>query len=188
MAGKTIILASTSPRRAQLLREFNLEFQVVPPEAREIYSRQYSPRELALHNSMLKCRSVARSYPQHIVIGGDTLVTLEGAAIGKPQDEADAQAMLERLSGQTHEVVSGVTVMHLASQHRASFMEISQVTLRQLTLEAILAYHRRIGPLDKAGAYAAQEDEGEAIESINGSISNVIGLPMERLVEVLKAF
>jgi len=170
------------------MRQASLSFQVVPPDVREIYSRQYSPRELALHNAMLKCRNVARDYPQSIVIGSDTVVTLEGEAIGKPRDLEDAALILKKLSGRTHEVVSAVVIMHLSRQLRTSFLEISQVTLKPLSPEEITRYHQRIEPLDKAGGYAAQEDEGEIIERVEGSFSNVVGLPMERLHEALKAF
>jgi len=184
----SIILASTSPRRAHLMRRSAFSFQIVPPDVREIYSRQYSPRELALHNAMLKSRDVARDYPQSIVIGSDTVVTLEGEAIGKPRDLEDAAAILEKLAGRTHEVVSAVVIMQLSRQLRTSFLEISLVTLKPLTPEAIARYHQRIEPLDKAGAYAAQDDNGEIIERVEGSFTNVVGLPMERLQEALKAF
>lgn len=183
-----LVLASTSPRRATLMWEQGWSFQVVPPRTQEIYCRQYSPRELALHNAMLKCRSVARLYPTAIVIGADTVVTLDGTAIGKPRDEEEALRMFTRLAGRTHEVVSGVVVMQGTMGRRASLLEISQVTLRAMAPAAIRAYHARIGPLDKAGAYAAQEDEGEAIAEVRGSFSNVVGLPMERLVELLRSF
>jgi len=180
-----LVLASTSPRRADLLRAAGFSFRVVAPEATESIHRHYSPRELVLLNAMRKCRCVARRFPGSLVVGADTVVAIDGMPIGKPPDLAAAHRMLSMLAGREHEVVSGVVLMHLQQSRRVSFIEISRVRMRPMAPEAIERYHARIAPLDKAGAYAAQDEKDEAVAQIEGSRTNVIGLPMERLVEVL---
>ena len=137
---------------------------------------------------MRKAAEVARITPGAVVVGADTLVTLDGRVIGKPIDLTDATKILRRLSGRVHEVWTSVFICHAGSGQTHSFQEISQVHFRKLNQRAIANYLAKVDPLDKAGAYAAQDDRGEIIDHVEGSFTNVIGLPMETLVEALNRF
>lgn len=145
-----------------------------------------SPGETVLANARAKARAVARLHPGAVVIGVDTEVFFEGRVLGKPADMEGAVAMLGRLNGRTHEVFSGVWIIGRGMER--SFVEITRVHFHRRTAEEMRRYLARIGPLDKAGAYAAQEDRGEMIDHVEGSFSNVIGLPMERLAVELRDF
>ena len=180
-----LVLASASPRRRALLREHGFAFEVVVPRGvEEIAPVHLSPGETVLANARAKAGAVARERRDVIVLGVDTEVFFEGRVLGKPADMAAAFAMLSRLNGRTHEVYSGVWI---AGQGRErGFIEITRVHFHRRSDEELRRYLARIGPLDKAGAYAAQEDRGEMIARVEGSFSNVIGLPMERLREKLR--
>ena len=180
-----LVLASASPRRRALLREHGFTFEVVVPRGvEEIAPAHLSPGETVLANARAKASAVARERRDAIVLGVDTEVFFEGRVLGKPADMAAAFAMLSRLNGRTHEVYSGVWI---AGQGRErGFIEITRVHFHRRSDEELRRYLARIGPLDKAGAYAAQEDHGEMIARVEGSFSNVIGLPMERLGEELR--
>ena len=183
-----LILASVSPRRAELLRELEVPFEVVPSNAEEEHSEQLTAVELCQLNAYRKARVVAKRLPDKLVLGVDTLVTLGPALYGKPRDLPDAARMLRELQGKTHLVVSGVCLLHLRRHRQRLFVDGTLVTFRPLSEEAIQAYHARIQPLDKAGGYAIQDNGDELVESITGSFHNVVGLPLERLKEELKAF
>ncbi len=183
-----IILASASPRRSELLRKIGLPFKVVPSDAEESHSPQLTAVELSQINACRKALAVARRFPDHLVLGVDTLVTLGPTLYGKPRDRKDAARMLMELQGKTHMVVSGVCLVHLARKRQSVFADTSMVSFRPLTAEAVQAYHARVQPLDKAGAYAIQEDEGEIVASFAGSFDNVVGLPVELLREKLASF
>ena len=180
-----LILASISPRRRLLLLEHGYEFRVVPADVTEIAPAYLSPGEITLFNARAKSRAHFAAMPQpgSLVLGVDTLVAFEGAVLGKPENMMAAFRMVKRLNGRTHDVYSGVWLRHAESKRERGFIDITRVHFRKLTDAQLKAYLARIGPLDKAGAYAAQEDRGELIESIEGSFSNVIGLPMEALAE-----
>jgi septum formation protein len=122
------------------------------------------------------------------VLGADTLVFLDGEIMGKPADIADAQRMLTRLQGRTHQVVTGVSLIHLRAYHERMFAVSTDVTFHPLDAEQVRDYLAKINPLDKAGAYAAQEHSEKIIAEISGSYSNVIGLPIERVEEELAAW
>lgn len=183
-----LILASASPRRRRLLLADGLNFRVVPAEVEEVSPLHFSPGEVTLFNARLKAHAVSRNQPRSLVLGVDTVVSFEGEVFGKPANMKDAFEMISRLNGRSHEVYSGVWLRHEASGREKAFIEITRVHFHHRTDPELRAYHARIGPLDKAGAYAAQEDRGELIESIEGSFTNVIGLPMESLREALKEF
>ncbi len=142
-------------------------------------------RETVLLNARRKGAAVAGLHPAACVVAADTLVALDGRALGKPATLVDARAMLGALSGRTHQVFSGVWIEQRASGGAAAFVEVSEVRFRALAAGEIEDYVRRVHVLDKAGAYAAQEDPIGLIEGIDGSRTNVIGLPMERLVPML---
>jgi septum formation protein len=183
-----LILASASPRRAQLLREAGLGFRVVSGEALEVRPEELTARETCQLNAYRKARMVAKSFPDALVVGADTLVCLEDKVFGKPAGVAEAEAMLTELQGCTHQVVTGVCLVHLRRHRQQVFAETTQVTFRRLEPEQIRAYLKAVNPLDKAGAYAIQEKGELIIETISGSFSNVVGLPMERLQRVLSSW
>jgi len=179
------ILASASPRRAELLRHLKLNFEVVPGDVAEVYDEQLSPHELCQLNAHRKARTVAKKNPDCLVLGADTLVFLGQEIFGKPSDLADAERMLLRLQGRTHQVVTGVCLMHLRGHHEKIFAAGTDVTFHPLDAIQIREYLSRINPLDKAGAYAIQEYGEKIVAEISGSYSNVVGLPVERLREEL---
>ena len=180
-AARPIILASASPRRAALLREAGPEFasmQIMPSDADEGAD--------PLENARLKAESVAAANPRAIVIGADTVIRFGGETIGKPADLDDTRAILAKLSGRTHDVVTGVCVRCLENDILVRFEDATHVTFRLLTPEAIEKYIKAVNVLDKAGAYAIQEHGDDIIQGIEGSRTNVIGLPVERLTETVR--
>lgn len=183
-----IILGSASPRRRELLKEHGYDFEVVPADVEEIAHPHLTPGEIVLCNARTKARAVARLHRESIVIGVDTLVAFENEIFGKPSDMEAARTMLRRLNGKAHHVYSGLWIVHLDSGQERGAVEISSVRFRTLTHPEIEAYLARIAPLDKAGGYAAQNDGGEFIAGVDGSFSNVIGLPMEALERELAAW
>lgn len=176
-----IILASASPRRRQLLAELGCEFRVETAPTEELHRADLTAWELALANAYRKARAVAVRHPAALVIGADTLVYLGSELFGKPADRADAIRMLARLQGRAHEVVTGICLLQIAAGRKRSFVEVTAVRFRTLSRGEIEKYLGRINPLDKAGAYAIQESGELIVERIEGSYSNVVGFPMERV-------
>jgi septum formation protein len=183
-----LILASASPRRRRLLLEHGYNFRVIPAGVDEIAPPHLSPGEITLFNARSKSHAIARNHPKELVLGVDTLVSFEGEIFGKPATMEEALRMLQRLNGRAHEVYSGVWLRHAATGKEHGFIEITRVHFRSLGEAELRAYLDRIGPLDKAGAYAAQEDHGDLIAHVEGSYSNVVGLPMEALGPALQKF
>lgn len=184
----SFILASGSPRRKELLSAAGFRFEVVAPEVDEIQSGDLTLREMTSANALRKGRAVAFARPHEVVVACDTLVSLDGKIIGKPADLPGARAILRALSGRTHEVCSAVFIGRGRRGLRHLFQVVSAVRFRELTDEAITAYLRKIEPLDKAGAYAAQGEGREVIAEIKGSYSNVVGLPMTETIGALRDF
>ena len=170
------------------MRQLELEFQVVPGDAPEVFDEQLSPLELCQLNAHRKARVVAKKNLDYLVLGADTLVFLGQEIFGKPQDMDEAEQMLSRLQGRTHQVVTGVCLMHLRTHHEKIFATGTDVTFLSLDAGQIRDYLSRINPLDKAGGYAIQEHGDKIIGEISGSYSNVVGLPLERLGEELAAW
>jgi len=183
-----LILASTSPRRADLLRQLGLDFQTAPGDVSELHEEQLSARELAQINAYRKARSVAKQYPDALVLAADTLVSLETELFGKPESLEAAYLMLERLQGRTHEVVTAICLLNLRNRRQRIFSESTEVTFRPLDAVKIRRYLTQVNPLDKAGAYAIQEHGEQLIEKIVGSYTNVVGLPLERLAAELRTW
>src|SRR5882762_9534086 len=150
---RSLILASASPRRSELLREMELEFQVFPGKAEEIHPEHLSPHEICQVNAYRKARVVAKKHPDALVLGADTIVCLGLQVFGKPADLKDAHRMLGKLQGRTHEVVTGVCLVHLRTHRQKSFAVNTTVTFRKLHSDQIRRYLGKINPLDKAGAY-----------------------------------
>lgn len=183
-----VVLASASPRRRDLLREHDYAFTVHPAEVEESAPSHFSPGEVVLRNARAKAVAVAHLHPAALVLGVDTVVEFEGDILGKPRDLDEAEAMLERLNGRSHAVYSGVWLTCAESEQTRGCIEITHVHFHRRSPAERTAYLARIGPLDKAGAYAAQDDRGVMIREVWGSYSNVIGLPMERLARLLERF
>jgi septum formation protein len=182
------ILASGSPRRRQLLGDAGYEFKVLSPPVDEVAHGWLTIRELTIWNAARKAARVSKMMPDAVVLAADTLVAIEGEVLGKPRDLENAVQILRRLSGRAHEVWTAVRINHAAIGRSRSFHEMSRVHFRKLDDRAINDYLAKIDPLDKAGAYAAQGHGTEIIERIEGSYSNVVGLPMEETSRVLRAF
>jgi nucleoside triphosphate pyrophosphatase len=184
----SLILASRSPRRRELLAAAEFEFESVSTDVDEKFDVDLTLRELTLFNALRKGMAVARLRPESVVLAADTLVAIDGEVIGKPLDLDHAGKILRRLSGRVHEVCSAVFICHLAGARSTSFCEISRVRFRRLNTEKIDNCLAKVNPLDKAGAYAAQGRGAEIIERIDGSFTNVVGLPMERVLPALAIF
>ncbi|HEY5893818.1 MAG TPA: Maf family protein [Chthoniobacterales bacterium] len=183
-----LILASTSPRRSVLLREMGFAFRTFSPDIEETAASHFTPRELTLLNARRKATAVAAFCPESVVIGADTVVYIDDQILGKPTDLDDARRMLRLLSGRSHEVLTSVWVVRFHPAKTRAFTEATTVYFRELSDERVEKYLSLIDPLDKAGAYAAQENAGLLIERIDGSFSNVVGLPVESLKMALDAF
>jgi len=183
-----LILASASPRRSELLRQLGVEFNVMPSSASEIEHDQLTSREIAQINAYRKARAVAKKCPDALVLGADTLVSLDRTMFGKPSDLEQAYCMLESLQGRSHEVVTAICLLQLRSHRQRLFSERTVVTFRPLDAVGIRRYLQKVNPLDKAGAYAIQEQGDLIVESISGSYTNVVGLPLERLRTELESW
>lgn len=180
-----IVLASNSPRRRELLSGLGFEYEVrTLPGLDESYPDGLSMEEIPKYISRKKAAAYTLGEDE-LLITADTIVWLEGEVLGKPADEEEARLMLHKLSGKTHQVVTGVTLSTTTLQH--SFSSVSQVTFAQLSDEEIDYYVSRYCPLDKAGAYGIQEWIGYiGVTSIQGSYFNVMGLPVQRLYTEMK--
>ncbi|PYI87047.1 MAG: septum formation protein Maf [Verrucomicrobia bacterium] len=183
-----LILASASPRRSELLQHLGVPFQVVLGIVAEVQPEHLTPHETGQINAYRKARVVAKKFPDAVVLGADTLVCLGTRLFGKPLDRADAQRMLEVLQGHEHEVITGVCLIHLRMHRQKTFAVSTRVTLRKLRAEDIHNYLGKIDPCDKAGAYAIQEHGDMIVENVDGSYTNVVGLPIERLKQELEAW
>jgi septum formation protein len=181
-----LILASSSPRRIQLLRESKFDPYIVSPEVDEISSDFFSPAELALFNANRKAVAVAARFPDKVVLAADTIVAFGREVFGKPQDIDDARRMLKSLVGQTHVVITGVALIQPNQRRALLRAERTEVKFRPLSEAEIDRYMDAINPLDKAGAYAAQDSPDLIIEGVDGSFTNVVGLPMEVVVPLLE--
>jgi nucleoside triphosphate pyrophosphatase len=182
------VLASASPRRHALLTAAGFEFEIARAAVVERSDRNLTLCELTLYNASRKGLFVARTHREQVVLAADTLVAIDHEIIGKPADMKEAAGILRRLSGRTHSVCTAVFICQLAKNRVWNFCEFSQVRFRHLTSNTIATYLTRVNPLDKAGAYAAQATGSEIIESIDGSFTNVVGLPMERTTAELRRF
>lgn len=187
MPPRDIILASASPRRRELLSLAAKEFRVVPSGFDEaLVPKELAPPDHALHSARMKARDVAESFPHSIVIGADTIVVIDEAILGKPSDTVEAAKMLRLLSGRTHLVYTGISVV--CDGIERSDVESTEVTFRQLTDEMISRYIASGEPMDKAGAYAIQGKGAVLIKSMCGCYPNVVGLPIYKLSLLLSEF
>lgn len=179
-----VILASSSPRRRELLERAGVVFEVMHSPAEEIHDPSMLPDALCEWNAMLKAAAVAALRPDATVIGADTLVFIDAIPLGKPLDLEEAAGMLRRLSGRVHQVCTGVCVIYPGGEKRL-FHDLTEVTFLPLDEAAISGYFARVNPLDKAGAYGIQEFGEMIVSGIRGNFDNVMGLPVAKLIETL---
>jgi septum formation protein len=181
-----LILASASPRRAEILRTAGLQFSVLSSAVDETPIPGETAHDLVRRLALAKAELVAaRALGPAIVIAADTIVMLEGAVLGKPRTSDDARQMLEKLSGRTHSVLTGVMLIRLPDVERREFIETTQVHFASISDEEIVKYLSSGEPFDKAGAYAIQGRAGRFIPRIDGCYFNVVGLPLARLCKEL---
>jgi len=181
---KKIILASKSPRRQELLKLMDIEFRVVLKEVDESYPEGLDPEEIAVYIAEKKAKAFDETVTDEIVLTADTIVCVNNQILGKPENEAHAIEMLQTLSGRMHEVITGVCLLYKHRYH--SFYDVSEVFFGELSDEEIISYVHAYKPFDKAGSYGIQERVGLiGIERINGSYTNVVGLPTEKVYREL---
>jgi 23S rRNA (uracil1939-C5)-methyltransferase len=184
-ANVPIVLASASPRRRELLDELGLDFQVIPSNVDEETILEETPQEMVERLSLIKALAVAEGLTEGYVIGADSTVVHQGRAIGKPADADEAREMLRELSGTHHQVTTGVTVIDVASGRRLTDSLTASIAMRELSDEEIEASIATGTPRDKAGAYAIQDQDLRPGELVEGCYTNVVGLPLCRLAEML---
>ena len=184
----SFILASGSPRRRELLEQLGVRFQVETAPVEELEDTNFTARELCRANAFHKAQVVAMRHPDKLVIGADTLVHLNNVTFGKPSSLAEARRMLRRLSGRTHEVTTACCLVQWRPPWRVIFEETTLVRFAALDDRQIRNYLAAIDPLDKAGGYAIQEHGEWIVEALEGSFTNVVGLPVERLRDELASW
>lgn len=182
-----VVLASASPRRRELLARLCPEFRVEPSRVEERLGPGPLPAAVAAL-AEAKARAVAATLGDGVVVGADTVVVVDGAVLGKPATAEEARAMLRRLAGREHEVITGVAVVDAATGRAASRAVLTRVRMRAYDAAAIDAYVASDEPMDKAGAYAIQEGGRRLVAGWEGSYTNVIGLPLEETAMLLAAF
>lgn len=180
-----LILASASPRRRELLGQLGVPFEVVVADVVEHEETSTDPRVMVAHNSALKADWVAARHPDAIVLGADTTVCVDNHALNKPRDGAEARAMLRRLSGRTHTVFTGLAVRRVADRLKIDEGVASEVTFKVLDEATIEAYLARVHTLDKAGGYGIQDHPELIVAEYRGSLTNIIGLPVEATKQIL---
>jgi len=183
---KRLILASGSPRRRELLTRMGYTFEICTPDVDENVSGH--AYDIVHTLALRKGHAAAARYEDGVIISSDTLVSLDGAPLGKPEDEADARRMLRALSGREHEVYTGVCIIDAATGCEETAVDRTGVWFRELTDEEIDAYVATGEPMDKAGAYAIQGGAGVFVERFDGSYENVVGFPVQLVGEMLKRF
>lgn len=178
-----MILASKSPRRKEIMTELGYTFEIAVSQKEEVFDQNLSLDEALKKVAKAKNEEIRRQYPDEIIVSADTIVCFEDKILGKPKDAEDAIRILSSLSGHTHQVKTGVCVS--SSQKVETIVETTDVLFRELSQEDILAYVNSGKCMDKAGAYGIQETD--FVQEIKGSYSNVVGLPKEKVTELLHA-
>ena len=178
---KQFYLASASPRRAELMRRMGLRFEIRPTHVEEDDSGSSGPEEMVIENAKLKACTLSDLEPDALVLGSDTTVALGEQVLSKPTDMEDARCMLQMLSGRTHTVYTAVALYWNLGSLAHVFVECSRVRFQELDDARINQYFQLVDPLDKAGAYGIQVGRELIVESVEGSVENVMGLPIQRL-------
>ena len=180
-----LILASTSPRRREILALLGIPFEVIAPDFEEVPQPGWSPRQQVEHFAREKARSIAIARPASLVLGSDTVIELDGQMLGKPADLADARAMLTRLAGRPHEVHTAVALCRQIPRYEAVAIETATVQMKAYDEAAIERYLATQEPMGKAGAYSIQGAGGEFIETICGDFLGIVGLPLRTVATLL---
>ena len=183
-----LILASASPRRRDLLKQAGIDFEIRTAEVDERPHPGESPEDLVRRLSQAKAEAVSRQNPERLVLGADTIVTLDHHLLGKPNDPEEARLTLRILSGRTHEVLTGVTLRRQSPELSVSWIATTLVRFKKLSETDIEHYLSAVHVLDKAGSYGIQERGELLVEAIDGLHSNVVGLPVEEVAEALARF
>lgn len=184
-ANHRLILASASPRRKELLASLGVSFDIIPADVVEHEAPDADPREMVKHNAALKADWVSARYPDATVIGADTTVFIDRSVLNKPRDPADARAMLRMLSGRTHTVFTGLAIRRQRDGLKLDQGVASEVTMIAYDEAVIELYLSRVHTLDKAGGYAIQESSELIVAGFTGSLTNIVGLPVEEMKQLL---
>lgn len=180
-----LILASASPRRKELLASLGVAFTVVPAEVTEHEAPDADPREMVKHNAALKADWVAARHPDATVIGADTTVFIDRTVLNKPRDAAEARAMLRMLRGRTHTVFTGLALRRQRDGLKLDQGVASEVTFKAFDDATLELYLSRVHTLDKAGGYAIQEQGDLIVAGFTGSLTNIVGLPVDEMKQLL---
>ena len=182
-----LILASSSPRRKQILERIGLKFEIIPPNIDESHlSVKMKPEEYCISLAKNKTMKISQYHPNALVIGADTIVSLNNNILNKPKDHINAKKMLSMLSGKTHQVHTGICMNWMEKNIRNSFNEVSQVTFRKLDEKEITYYIKNYKPYDKAGSYGIQGWSSLFVKNIQGCHDNIVGFPISRIHAELK--
>lgn len=181
-----IILASKSPRRTEILSNMGIKHIIIPSQEEEIINKQLTPEEIVKSLAYQKAHSIAKHYPNDLVIGSDTIVVIGNEILGKPKDKQDAIRMFEQLQNNTHQVMTGVSL--IKGTIVDTFVDIANVTFKSMTKDEIENYLDSALPYDKAGAYGIQDKEANFVEKIEGDFYTIMGLPKEKLQKHLTKF
>lgn len=184
-----IILASSSPRRRELLSQAGIPFTVMPADVDEVNAElSEKPERMAEQLAYLKASAVAKKIDKGLVLGADTIVVCAGEVFGKPADRTEARRMLTALNGREHQVITGIALLDAAKGTQKIGHEVTKVRFSQLLPDEIEAYINSEEPFDKAGSYAVQGRGALMVEGIEGCYTNVVGLPLRKLYMMLKEF
>ena len=180
MPSKSIILASQSPRRENILRQIGLDFEIIPSNINEDLELDLDPRKFSKYWSEQKAKAISKKNKNKIVIGADTIVYLDGEILGKPKNKEESFNMLNKISGRTHKVFTGVSIAYNKKNILKKFCEETRVTVKAISKKDILYYIDNYSPLDKAGSYGIQDWFSVWIKKIDGCYFNVMGLPISK--------
>lgn len=181
-----IILASSSPRRKEILENANVKFDIIKSEIDEVILDNELPSQVVMRLAFEKCIDIAAKHRESLVIGADTVVVLDDIILGKPKDIDEAIAMITQLSGKTHQVITGISLINLTANKKIIDYVVSNVKFKDLSAEDIKDYIQTNESLDKAGAYGIQGYGALLVEEIQGDYFNIVGLPISRLSDLLK--
>lgn len=181
-----IILASASPRRKEILENTNTKFEIIKSEIDEVILDNELPSQVVMRLAFEKAIDIALKHPDSLVIGADTVVVLNNNILGKPKDSSDAFNMIKQLSGKTHQVITGISLINLNANQKIIDYVVSNVKFKNLSEEDIKDYIQTNESLDKAGAYGIQGFGAMLVEEIQGDYFNIVGLPISRLSDLLK--
>ncbi len=181
-----IILASASPRRKEILGNTNLKFEVIKSDIDEVILPEESPCQVVMRLAYEKSMDISYNNKNKLIIGADTIVCLDNIILGKPKDKLDAIEMIKKLSGRTHQVITGISLINLDANKKIIDYVVSNVKFKKLSHEDIMDYIQTNESLDKAGAYGIQGYGALLVEEIKGDYFNIVGLPISKLSDLLK--